>query len=195
MCTQPLRDHVVIIGCGRVGRYVVEVLLHLEQSCLVIELDAGRVAELRHGGIPTLYGDAANSDILLHAHLAEARVVIVTLSDEPAAESSVATVHDMAPQVPLLVRATTKESVRRLLTLGASTVIYPELEGGLQLLGRVLVRLGYSEQEVLQYTQVVRADHYDLSVSAQAEQEALAQLETDRSYVKRMLSLACEILY
>jgi len=146
----------------------------------VIELDAGKVVELQRRGIPTLYGDAANSDILSHAHLAQARAVVVTLPDEPAAESCVAAVHDMAPQVPLLARATTQEGVHRLFALGASTVMYPELEGALQLLDQTLVHLGYSEQEIQQYTETVRRDHYDLSVSTQAEQEALAQLETDR---------------
>lgn len=178
---ESLQDHVVLIGYGRVGRYLVDVLSHVALPCLVIEQDAGKIVELQQQTIPTLYGDAANSDILSHAHLPQARAVVVTLPDEAAAESCVAAVHDMAPYVPLLARATTQESVHRLFTLGARTVIYPELEGALQLLDQLLVCLGYSEQEIQQYTQTVRADHYNLSVSTQAEQEALAQLESERS--------------
>jgi CPA2 family monovalent cation:H+ antiporter-2 len=147
----------------------------------VIEQDAGKIVELQQRTIPTLYGDAANSDILSHAHLPQARAVVVTLPDETATESCVAAVHDMAPHVPLLARATTQEGVHRLFTLGARTVIYPELEGALQLLDQLFVCLGYSEQEIQLYTQTVRADHYNLSISTQAEQEALAQLETERS--------------
>lgn len=178
--SKPLQDHVVIIGCGRVGRHLVEVLSYLELPRLVIELDARRVVELQRRGIPTLYGDAANSDILSHAHLAQACAVVVTLPDEPASESCVAAVHDMAPRVPLLARAMTQEGVHRLFTLGAKTVIYPEREGALQLLDQTLACLGYSEQEIQQYMEAVRRDHYDLSISTQEEQEALARLETDR---------------
>ncbi len=43
---ESLRDHVVVIGCGRVGQHLVDVLGQLGIPRLVVELDVGRVAEL-----------------------------------------------------------------------------------------------------------------------------------------------------
>src|SRR5439155_11274030 len=108
---ESLRDHVVVIGCGRVEQHLVNVLGHLGIPRLVVEQDIGRVTELQRQAIPTLYGDASNSDILSLVHLKHARAVIVTLPDEAAAAIVVATAHTEAPHVPIIVRAATKEDV------------------------------------------------------------------------------------
>ena len=173
---ESLRDHVVVIGCGRVGQNLVNVLGHLSIPRLVVEQDIGRVTELQRQAIPTLYGDAANSDILSRVHLKQARAVIVTLPDEAAAAIVVATARAEAPHVPILVRASTKEGVHQLFALGAQHVIYPELEGGLEMIRETLDHLGYLESDVQEYTDAVRRSHYDLSNSTGVEQRALEQM-------------------
>ncbi len=70
---EPLADHVVIIGYGRVGRHIVNVLGQTDIPYLVIEADAERVAELDRRGVNTLFGDAANSEVLTYAGLSRAR--------------------------------------------------------------------------------------------------------------------------
>jgi CPA2 family monovalent cation:H+ antiporter-2 len=174
--SESLRDHVVVIGCGRVGQHLVNVLGHLGIPRLVVEHDIGRVTELERQGVPTLYGDAANSDILSHVHLKQARAVVVTLPDEAAAAIVVATARAEAPHVPIIVRAATPEGVGRLFALGAQHVVYPELEGGLEMMQETLRHLGFSESNVEGYADAVRRDHYDLSISTPAEQQALEQM-------------------
>lgn len=173
---ESLRDHVVVIGCGRVGQHLVNVLGHLAIPRLVVEQDIGRVTELERQGVPTLYGDAANSDILSRVHLKQARAVVVTLPDEAAASIVVATVRAEAPHAPIIVRAATQDGVHRLFALDAQHVIYPELEGGLEMMRETLDRLGYRESDVQEYTDAVRRSHYDLSVSTDAEHRALERM-------------------
>jgi monovalent cation:H+ antiporter-2, CPA2 family len=173
---ESLHDHVIVIGCGRVGQHLVNVLGHLGIPHLVVEQDIGRVTQLEHQGVPTLYGDAANSDILSRTHLKLARVVVVTLPDEAAAAIVVATVRAEAPHVPIIVRAATQEGIGQLFALGAQHVIYPELEGGLEMMREMLTRLGYPASEAQRYTDAVRSSHYDLSASTDAEQHALEQM-------------------
>jgi CPA2 family monovalent cation:H+ antiporter-2 len=171
-----LQDHVVVVGYGRVGRQLSDVFARLDITYLVVELDAGRVSELQQKNIPTLYGDAADSEILSHAHLSEARAVVLTLPDDAATTSCVATVRDLAPEVPLLVRAANQESVGRLSEMGATAVIYPELEGSLALLDQTLQHLGYAEQATHQYLTAVRQDRYDMEVTTSGELEALENM-------------------
>jgi CPA2 family monovalent cation:H+ antiporter-2 len=173
---ESLRDHVIVIGCGRVGQHLVNILGRLGISRLVVEHDIGRVTELERQGVPTLYGDAANSDILSHVRLEQARAVVVTLPDEAASAIVVAAARAEAPHVPIIVRAATQEGVGRLFALGAQHVIYPELEGGLEMMRETLTRLGFSESTVEGYADAVRRDHYDLSISTDAEQRALEQM-------------------
>lgn len=184
---ETLRDHVVVIGCGRVGQHLVNVLGHLGRAHLVVEQDIARVMELEQQGVATLYGDAANSDLLMRTRLKHASAVVVTLPDEAAAAIVVASAHAEAPHVPIIVRAATQEGVRQLLALGAEHVIYPELEGGLEMMRETLMCLGFSESKVERHADAVRRDHYDLAISTQGERQALEELlaeEKWREHVK-----------
>ena len=104
-----------------------------------------------HEGVPTLFGDAANSEVLTHAVLEQARTLVVTIPDEAAAELIVAAARDQAPNLPIIVRAATESGIKRLATLGANQVVHPELEGGLQIVRRTLLQLGFPLSKVQDY--------------------------------------------
>lgn len=174
--TPSMSGHVVVVGYGRVGEHIVNVLGWLRLPRLVVELDIGRAAELERQAVPTLYGDAADSEVLDHAALDRARALVVTLPDEAAAEVIVASAHDQAPALPIIVRAATQVGVERLRRLGAREVIHPELEGGLEILRHTLARLGFPAGEVEDYANAVRRDRYDITLSSPGEREALDQL-------------------
>jgi CPA2 family monovalent cation:H+ antiporter-2 len=93
-----LTDQVVIIGYGRVGKHLVEVLKSLDIPLLVIESDVERVKTLNEHHIATLYGDAANSEVITHAHLERARALVVTVPDETSAAMIVASAKNLNPQ-------------------------------------------------------------------------------------------------
>jgi CPA2 family monovalent cation:H+ antiporter-2 len=166
----------VIVGYGRVGRHIVEVLERLRVPSLVIESDADRVAQLDLRGVPTLFGDAANSEVLNHAGLDRARALVVTLPDEAAAEMTVAAGRALAPDLRIIARAASESGVKRLAQLGAQDVIHPELEGGLEVVRHTLLHLGFPLREVHQYAEAVRRDHYDVAVSSAEEHRLLHQL-------------------
>lgn len=174
--SEALRDHVVLVGYGRVGQHLVTVLKHLSIPQLVVDRDMERVKTLEQQSIPTLLGDAANSEVLTHTQLARARALVVMVSEEATAELVVAAAQDLAPEVPVIARAATEAGVRRLSTLGAQEVIHPELEGGLAIVRQALVRLGFPEHDVDQYTEAVRRDRYETDVDTTTEQQALEHL-------------------
>jgi CPA2 family monovalent cation:H+ antiporter-2 len=171
-----LRGHVVVVGYGRVGEHLVNVLGRLNVPRLVVEIDIGRTAELERQAVPTLYGDAADSEVLDYAGLDRARALVVTLPDEIAAGVVVAAAHDQAPHLPIIARAATQAGIEQLLRLGAQEVIQPELEGGLEILRYTLVRLGFPASEVEGYANAVRHDRYDTSLALADEREALDNL-------------------
>ncbi len=156
-----IEGHVVIVGYGRIGHHIVNVVRTLNIPHLVIDRDAPRLAELDTGGITTLFGDAANSELLRHARLPHARVLVVTLPDEASTELVVAAARQLAPNLHIIARAATQGGVRHLAELGAQDVIQPELEGGLEIVRYTLLRLGFPSNEVQQYADTVRQDHYE----------------------------------
>ena len=168
--------HVVVVGCGRVGSHIVEVLGRIGVPRLVIETDASIVEDLGKRGVPVLFGDASNSDVLQHARLDVARALVVTIPLESAAAVAVAGARELAPNLPIVARAATRPGVKSLSALGAEDVIHPELEGGLEVMRHVLLRLGYPLREVQKYTDIVRREGYDLEVNTDAEHRALHRL-------------------
>ena len=96
--------------------------------------------------------------------------------DEDASELVVAAAHDLAPELPIIARATTEEGSERLAQLGAQDVIHPELEGGLEIVRHTLLQLGFPLQEIYRYTDAVRHDHYDLQINTEEEHRLLHDL-------------------
>lgn len=174
--SEHLNGHVVVVGYGRVGHHIVHVLKYLGVPRLVIDAEGSHVAELERQGVPALLGDAANSEILHYTGLERARALVVTLPDEAAAEVVVATARGIAPALPIIARASTQAGVARLSELGAQDVIHPELEGGLEILRYTLLRLNVPPAEVQKYSDAVRRDHYEPSVSTPEEFRVLDQM-------------------
>jgi len=173
---ESIKDHVVIVGYGRVGRHIVSLLGQMEIPHLVVEADAERVDELGRRGITSLFGDAANSEVLTHAGLGRARALVVAGPDEDASELVVAAARDLAPELPIIARATTEDGTKRLTQLGAQDVIHPELEGGLEIVRHTLLQLGFPLQEIYHYTDAVRRDHYDVQINTEEEHRLLHDL-------------------
>ena len=158
---ESLSDHVVIVGCGRVGRHIAETLGRLNIPRVVIEADPIRVNKLRELGVPVLYGEAGNSEILEHVALKRARTLIITLPDDAAALSVVLTARKTAPDVHIICRASTWDGARRLKADGAGEVVRPELEGGVEIVRRTLLELHLPVREIQRYTDFVRREGLD----------------------------------
>ncbi len=160
---------VVVVGYGRIGKHLMQVLQSMEVPMVIIEADAQRVDELNAANIPTIYGDAANSEVLLHSGLEDARALVVTIPEEASAEMIVAAAHDANPKLPIIARAASEEGINRLSELGATFVIHPELEGGLEMVRHTLLQLDFPRREVDDYAESIRDKHYELQTEGAAQ--------------------------
>jgi len=170
------KDHVVIVGYDSVGKHMVDVLRSLNVPILVVEEDFSLYEELRGRGVPALFGDAANSEIINHANLASARVLVSTVPDETATALIVTTARDLAPELTIVARSATQEGVGELARLGADYIVQPELEGGLELVHHTLLELGFPLRKVHAYAEAVRRDHYNTELNSHGEQRTLNEL-------------------
>jgi CPA2 family monovalent cation:H+ antiporter-2 len=168
-----MTDHVIIIGSGRVGRHISEALGMLKVPRLVIEADPVRVSKLSELGVPVLFGDAGNSEILEHAGLERARVVVITVPDDIAALTIAATVHHAAPNLRIVARASSWEAARRLEQAGVRHVVRPELEGGVEIVRRTLLDLDLPAREVQRYAETLRREGLDSADLLSAERSSV----------------------
>jgi CPA2 family monovalent cation:H+ antiporter-2 len=158
---ETIEEHVVILGYGRVGSHIGAVLQRLGLPFLVVEQNMIYANELQSQGIKTVFGDASNSEILLHVGLERARALVVTVPNETATELIVSAAHTICPELPIIARAATADRLDNLFHLGARHAINPEMEGGLELLRLTLLSLGYSAELIQSYLDTVRSDTYE----------------------------------
>jgi CPA2 family monovalent cation:H+ antiporter-2 len=176
LLSDEIADHVVIVGYGRVGKHIRRVLDHLESPYLIIERDAQYATEMQQEGLRTLFGDAANSELLRHTGLNHACAMVVTVPDEVTAELIVAAAHDIAPDLPIIARAGSEPGIERLVKHGAKHVIHPELEGGLEMVRHTLLTLGYPMGQIQTYIDTVRRDAYQPNFPDNQRHPVLDQL-------------------
>ncbi len=173
---QKLVNHVVVIGYGRAGQHIVDVMIALEIPILVIEFDAENAELLRKRNVPALFGDAGNSEIINHARLDKARVLITTVPDETTASMIVAAGKAINPNLIMIARSASEEGTRYLSNLGADHIVLTELEGGLELLNHTLLTLNFPLQEIQQYLEAFRHDSYNFANLSDAEHRSLHDL-------------------
>lgn len=140
--TGPLRRHAVICGHGRVGRELALVLERRNLQYVVIELNPAVVRELRARGVRTIYGDAANPVVLEHAGLDRARLLAVLLPDAHAAEQTTRVARAHHPSLDIIVRAEDHGQIQRLWEAGATDVVQPQFETGVEVIRHALRRFG-----------------------------------------------------
>jgi CPA2 family monovalent cation:H+ antiporter-2 len=173
---EKLADHVVIVGYGRVGEHLVDVLQSLNVPLLVIEADVERIEALNQRHAATLYGDPSNSEVITHAGLERARALVITVPEETASFMTAAAARRINPGLPMIVRAASAEGIDHLRRLGADHIVQPEFEGGLEIIHHTLLQLGYPLREVHEYAEAVRRDGYDIKISSTDEHRSLHDL-------------------
>jgi CPA2 family monovalent cation:H+ antiporter-2 len=161
-----MRGHAVVCGYGRVGELTGHALQQLGVPFVVIEADLERVRRLALTGIPVVWGDCATLEVLEHASVSNASIVVVATPDESSALLAVANSRRLNASAPVLVRGRAAGEIETFRELGATEVVVPELEGGLELMRQALIAIGHDPEESLHLSHAVRDIHYQAGAHA-----------------------------
>ena len=123
-----LKDHVVLVGHGRVGSFISRVLRERNVPLFVIEDNEDEVAALKAEGIEALAGNAADPALIPAANLDEARCLLVAIPDAFEGGQVVQQAHAINPRLPIIARAHSEEEIDYLKRHGASLVVMGEHE-------------------------------------------------------------------
>ena len=116
MTTDPkfLSGHVVLVGYGRVGRHIAAALSAREMPYVVAEQNRELVEQLRAAGIPAVSGDAAEPEVLIQAHIARARMLVVATPETLEVRQMAACARALNPQIGIVVRSHNEAEARML---------------------------------------------------------------------------------
>jgi CPA2 family monovalent cation:H+ antiporter-2 len=132
----------VIIGFGRVGRLVAQMLDMHEQPWLAVDSDPDEVQRLKRAGKPIIYGDARRPELVDRLKLETARAVVLTIDDKHMLEMLIRRIRDRHPDLCIVVRAMDADHAGQLYALGVTDAVPETVEASLQLAEAVLIDLG-----------------------------------------------------
>ncbi|CAN5140896.1 cation:proton antiporter [soil metagenome] len=139
----------VVIGFGRVGRMVCDLLKVHNQPFIVVESDADVVAEARRENYPIVFGDVSRAELLDKLRLGHARALILTMDDPVLSVRVTKRVRGWVPDLPIIARARDASHAAELYKAGASDAVPETLESSLQLAETALVDLGVAMGPVI----------------------------------------------
>jgi monovalent cation:H+ antiporter-2, CPA2 family len=133
---------VIIVGYGRVGRLVSELLKSHEIPFVAVDGSAQLVAQARDEGKEVYWGDATRPEFMSRVGLATARAVVVTMDAPLAVEQVVTAAHAARPELTIVARARDAVHATHLYELGVTDAIPETIEASLQLAEALLVDIG-----------------------------------------------------
>jgi CPA2 family monovalent cation:H+ antiporter-2 len=135
-------ERVVIVGYGRVGTLIGEMLELHRIRYIAVDADPNLIARERRAGKPVYYGDATREVFLRRCGVETARALVITLDKPSAAEEVVAAARRVRPDITIIARARDADHARTLYDLGVSDAVPETIEASLQLSEATLVDLG-----------------------------------------------------
>lgn len=139
----------IVIGFGRVGRLVSDMLATHNQKYVAVEADIDTVNAARRKGYPVLFGDVARSELVDRLNLGRARALILTMDDPVLTIRITRRVRGWVPDLTIIARARDTAHAAELYKAGATEAVPETIESSLQLSEAVLVDLGVAMGPVI----------------------------------------------
>ena len=148
----------VIIGFGRVGRLVAEMLKAHGRTYVAVDSNVDTVTGARAEGFPILFGDVSRPELVDRLNLGHASALILTMDDPVLTVRLTKKVRAWCPNLTIVARARDAAHAAELYRAGVTDAVPETLESSLQLSEAVLVDLGIAMGPVIASIHEKRAE-------------------------------------
>ena len=163
---------VVILGFGRVGRMVGEMLEAHNKPFVAIDSDVDCVASARHEGLPVVFGDVSHPELIERVRAGRPTAFILTMDNPVLAKRLARRIRGAYEDLPIVARARDPAHAAELYKAGVSDAVPETLEASLQLSEAVLVDLGVAMGPVIASIHEKRSQlQEEIKEEAQLEEE------------------------
>lgn len=142
------KDHIIICGYGRVGGWVGRALREMGTPFVIVEYNQAIVSDLKGKGLPVIYGDPGEPEVLDAAGIAAAKAIVLAIPDRVSQEMLISYVQTVAPNVKIISRVHLDEDWERLKIMKIHKVVQPEFEAAVAITRTILVSMGKSKEEI-----------------------------------------------
>ncbi|HSG35626.1 MAG TPA: cation:proton antiporter, partial [Sphingomonadaceae bacterium] len=173
----PHEPHVIILGFGRVGRLVADMLKAHGKPYIALDGNSDLIDRARRDGYAATFGDAARGRVLERIGIDRAPAVVLTMDEPILAQRLVRKLRQDYPGLKIIARARDTEHAAQLYRSGATHAVPETLEASLQLSEAVLVDLGVAMGPVIASIHEKR-DEYRAQIQQEAALEHKPKLRT-----------------
>lgn len=149
----PDEDHddarTIIVGGGRVGRLIADMLAKHDQAYVILDSDPDLISDAKRAGYHATFGDAARGDALSRLGVENAPAVVLTMDEPVLAQRLVSNLRSEHPDLLIVARARDTDHAASMYRAGASHAVPENLESSLQLSEAVLVDIGVAMGPVI----------------------------------------------
>ena len=154
-------ERTIIVGSGRVGRLVADMMQTHGQPYVMIDSNPDLVEQAQRDGYRAIFGDAARRGTLTRLGAASAPAVVLTMDEPVLAQRLVAKLRQAYPDLLIVARARDMDHAAALYRAGASHAVPETLESSLQLSEAVLVDIGVAMGPVIASIHAKRDEYRD----------------------------------
>jgi CPA2 family monovalent cation:H+ antiporter-2 len=173
-----IQEHLVIVGYGVNGKNVARAAKYAKIPHVIIELNPDTVRKEREEGEIIYFGDATQEEVLSHANVEEAEIIVVTIPTVSDAKRIIQTARRLNPHIHIIIRTRLVSDMKTMYDLGADEVIPEEFETSVEIFTRVLAKYLIPKDEIERLVAEIRSDGYNVFRSLsidKPDQESLAE--------------------
>ncbi|MEG2360080.1 cation:proton antiporter [Acinetobacter sp.] len=142
-----LRDQVVIVGHGEVGRRIARSLMQQDIKVVIAEENREIVENLRGKGIAAVSGIATEAGVLIQAHIQHARLLVLSPMDILDIHKIVDIAKTLNPQIQVLVCAESKEEAEVIRSENIGEVYFAKEEMAKNMSNHILNQIQIAHHE------------------------------------------------
>ncbi len=166
---QPIKDHVILVGMGRVGKQMTKACNQFNVPILAVDMNPIVVEQQQNLGVPIIYGNASNENVLKQLRVTSARCIVISASTYEGTLNTIDAARRLNPDIHIIVRTKYLKNIEEVIEAGADEVIPKEFETSILMFTRIMDYYNKDMDEIADAVNDLRSDNYDAFRSVSSE--------------------------
>ena len=166
---QPITDHVILVGMGRVGKQMTKACNQFHVPILAVDMNPIIVEQQQNLGVPIIYGNASNENVLKQLRVTSAQCIVISASTYEGTLKTIDTARRLNPDIHIIVRTKYLKNIEEVIEAGADEVIPKEFETSILMFTRIMDYYNKDMDEIAEAVNDLRSDNYDAFRSVSSE--------------------------
>ena len=166
---QPIKDHVILVGMGRVGKQMTKACNQFHVPILAVDMNPIVVEQQQNLGVPIIYGNASNENVLKQLRVTSAQCIVISASTYEGTLKTIDAARRLNPDIHIIVRTKYLKNIEEVIEAGADEVIPKEFETSILMFTRIMDYYNKDMDEIAEAVNDLRSDNYDAFRSVSSE--------------------------